>query len=58
MKENKKIQSIGTSKGIILPNSWFNYYKIAHNTTIEEVSLEIGETITITPIIKETTGEK
>jgi antitoxin component of MazEF toxin-antitoxin module len=57
MNKNIKIQNIGTSKGIIIPSSWFNYYKIAHNATIKEVSLEIGETITIKPIIKEATGE-
>ena len=49
----RKIIDIGkTSKGVILPKSWFNYVEQKHGK-IEAVAMKVNGKLTIWPILKE-----
>jgi len=47
----RKIIGFGkTSKGIILPKSWLEYYEKETGKQIESVSMEVNKVLTIAPI--------
>ena len=49
----RKIIEVGkTSKGIILPKSWLDYLENLYGT-IETVSMEVNDKLTIRPIFQE-----
>jgi antitoxin component of MazEF toxin-antitoxin module len=48
MKVKTPLIKIGGSRAVILPALWFKQHEEAE--TMEEVEMEIGETITISPI--------
>ena len=50
----RKIIEVGkTSRGIILPKSWLEFFEEKEGKPIEEVAIEVDNTLTITPIFKE-----
>ena len=47
----RKIIDIGkTSKGVILPKSWLEYYEEEAGKQIESVAMEVNKVLTIKPI--------
>ena len=47
----RKIIDFGkTSKGIILPKSWLEYYEKETGKQIESVAMEVNKVLTIAPI--------
>jgi len=51
---NRKICKIGTGHAIFLPKKWFDQQEEKHGS-IEKVTIEIGDALTIKPILKEAT---
>ena len=50
----KKIVAIGkTSRGVIIPKSWFEFHEKKNGKKIQWVGMEIGGKIVIWPILKE-----
>jgi len=55
----RKIIEIGkTSKAVILPKSWLEYYEKKTGQKIEEVAIEVDRVLTIQPLIEETRKTK
>jgi len=49
----RKIIEVGkTSKGIILPKSWLEYYEKETGEKIEKVAMEVNRVLTITPLLE------
>jgi len=47
----RKIIDVGkTSKGVILPKSWLEYYEKETGKQIESVAMEVNKVLTIQPI--------
>jgi len=47
----RKIIEVGkTSKGVILPKSWLEYYEEETGEEIERVAIEVNRVLTITPM--------
>jgi len=53
----KKIFKIGNGKALILPKSWLRYWEEKFGVKIEEVEMNIGEVLEITPYIPKKKGE-
>ena len=56
----RKIIEVGkTSKGVILPKSWLEYYENEAGEKIEKVTIEVNRVLTIAPLLKkkEPTGK-
>jgi len=48
----RKIIEVGkTSKAIIIPKSWLEYYERQQGQTIDTVAIEVNRVLKITPII-------
>lgn len=48
----RKIIEVGkTSKGVILPKSWLEYYEDEEGKPIEAVTIEVNKKLTIEPYI-------
>jgi len=53
MPLTRKLITLGTSRAVILPKSWIEYYERTTKHKIVEVAIETNQqTLTITPIIK------
>jgi hypothetical protein len=47
----RKVINVGkTSKGVILPKSWLEYYEKETGKQIESVAMEVNKVLTIEPI--------
>lgn len=47
----RKIIDVGkTSKGVILPKSWLEYYEEEAGNQIQSVAMEVNKVLTIKPI--------
>ena len=54
----RKIIDFGkTSKGIILPKSWLEYYEKETGKQIESVAMEVNKVLTIKPIFAKETSK-
>lgn len=52
----RKIIDVGkTSKGVILPKSWLEYYEKETGEQIESVAMEVNRVLTIKPIFTKET---
>lgn len=52
----RKIIDVGkTSKGIILPKSWIDYYEKQHGEHIETVAIEVNRVLKIEPMFSQET---
>lgn len=48
----RKIIDVGkTSKAVILPKSWLDYYEKEKGKSIEEVTIEVNEILKIAPFL-------
>jgi hypothetical protein len=52
MPIKRKICKIGTGRAVFLPKSWIDLLEEKHGP-IEAVAIEVGDILTITPILKE-----
>ena len=52
----RKIIDVGkTSKGVILPKSWLEYYEQEMGKHIDSVAMEVNRVLTIKPIFEKET---
>lgn len=50
----RKIINVGkTSKGVILPKSWLEYYEREQGKTIENVAIEVNKVLVVKPIFNQ-----
>ena len=50
----RRIINVGkTSKGVILPKSWLEFYERQNGQSIKEVSMEVNGRLIIQPIFRE-----
>jgi hypothetical protein len=55
----RKIIDVGkTSKGVILPKSWLEYYEKEKGRSIEAVTIEVNKKLTIEPYTTEKEKEQ
>lgn len=55
----RKIIAVGkTSKAVILPKSWLEYYEKERGKAIEQVAIEVTDVLTIAPFLPKITKEK
>lgn len=55
----RKIIDVGkTSRAVIIPKSWLQYYEEQQGEPIEAVAIEVNKALQITPIIKKKSDEK
>jgi hypothetical protein len=52
MPIKRKICKIGTGRAVFLPKSWIDLLEEKHGP-IEAVAIEVGDILTIAPILKE-----
>lgn len=55
----RKIIEVGkTSKAVIIPKSWLEYYEKNEGHTIETVAIEVNRVLKITPMIPKESKQK
>jgi len=55
----RKVIDVGkTSKAVILPKSWLDYYQNEKGRTIEQVTIEVNEVLRIAPFLPKLAKEE
>lgn len=47
----RKLLNLHSSKGVVIPKGWLEYYRRIYGCEIDEVEIEVGDKLIISPIL-------